>query len=168
MQPLYSDVSSERSLTQQRRSEKTVDAWAQHGTLNFVTELYKELRGSGGMLLQKIFQVGSEAILDHTVTLNHVMPSYRYVCGVENHFTTYNKLVYIEIREAKKLRIQIAIRFQYPSCIFSAQFTIDSITFGADNFQAHLHRWDTASSCYGMCPSVPRLGYIATVTLHLS
>ena len=53
--------------------------------------------------------------IDYTIAMN------------QDHFNhgSYGKLAYIEIREAKKLRIQIAIRFQYPSCIFSAQFTID-------------------------------------------
>ena len=48
------------------------------------------------------------------------------------------------------LKIQIAILRSSIStllCTFSVQFAIDNGTFGADNFQEHLHWWGTASSC---------------------
>ena len=36
----------------------------------------------------------------------------------------------------------------------------DNGTINADNWIAYQHQWGTASSCQGMCPSVPQLGYI--------
>ena len=55
-----------------------------------------------------------------------------------------------EIKSGSGLGTRLAIMrssISRPLCIFSARFAIEKSTFCADNFQAHLHWWGTASCC---------------------